>query len=273
MNEKDKIILSDSSTAIIDGALNMADQIVSAIPFLNIAWALSKSLYGAGLKLRQKRALEWVEMVRDNPHIFVEQILVDESFQDGFVYMLENYIRERSDKKRKIAKNIFLGFIKADDKNSFSMEKFVHTLNQLSEKDIEVIPKLDAWLKERGYSALITRQPGGTATGDRIRELLLDSRSAGLASLAEMALMFADRAQCIAEVIEPALAAGRIVLCDRFTDSTEAYQGGGRELGSEVVLEMHRLVCGNLHPDLTLLLLPSLEASLERARRRNERCD
>jgi dTMP kinase len=86
-----------------------------------------------------------------------------------------------------------------------------------------------------------------------------------------MALMFADRAQCIAEVIEPALAAGRIVLCDRFTDSTEAYQGGGRELGSEVVLEMHRLVCGNLHPDLTLLLLPSLEASLERARRRNER--
>lgn len=143
MNEKDKIILSDSSTAIIDGALNMADQIVSAIPFLNIAWALSKSLYGAGLKLRQKRALEWVEMVRDNPHIFVEQILVDESFQDGFVYMLENYIRERSDKKRKIAKNIFLGFIKADDKNSFSMEKFVHTLNQLSEKDIEVIKDID----------------------------------------------------------------------------------------------------------------------------------
>jgi len=83
--------------------------------------------------------------------------------------------------------------------------------------------------------------------------------------------MFADRAQAIAEVIEPALAAGKIVLCDRFTDSTEAYQGGGRGLGSETVLALHRIVCDNLQPDLTLLLLPSLESSLERARRRNER--
>jgi dTMP kinase len=89
--------------------------------------------------------------------------------------------------------------------------------------------------------------------------------------MAEMALMFADRAQAIAEVIEPALAACKIVLCDRFTDSTEAYQGGGRELGSAVVLELHRLLCANLQPDLTLLLLPSLEASLARARRRNQR--
>jgi dTMP kinase len=86
-----------------------------------------------------------------------------------------------------------------------------------------------------------------------------------------MALMFADRAQAIAEVVEPALEAGKIVLCDRFTDSTEAYQGGGRELGSEIVLELHRLLCGNLQPDLTLLLLPSLDRSLGRARRRNDR--
>jgi dTMP kinase len=83
--------------------------------------------------------------------------------------------------------------------------------------------------------------------------------------------MFADRAQAIAEVIQPALEAGKILLCDRFTDSTEAYQGGGRELGSGLVLELHRLFCGNLQPDLTLLLLPSLEASLLRARRRNDR--
>ena len=131
--------------------------------------------------------------------------------------------------------------------------------------------RLAGWMQKRGWAPVITRQPGGTATGDRIRELLLDSRSAGLAPLAEMALMFADRAQAIAEVIEPALAAGKIVLCDRFTDSTEAYQGGGRDLGSEVVLEMHRLVCGDLQPDVTLLLLPSLEASLSRARRRNDR--
>ena len=118
---------------------------------------------------------------------------------------------------------------------------------------------------------VVTRQPGGTAIGDRIRALLLDSRSAGLAPMAEMALMFADRAQAITEVIQPALAAGKIVLCDRFTDSTEAYQGGGRQLGSAPVLELHRLVCGNLQPDLTLLLLPSLESSLARARRRNHR--
>ena len=133
------------------------------------------------------------------------------------------------------------------------------------------LKRLAAWMLKRGTASVITRQPGGTPTGDRIRELLLDSRSQGLAPLAEMALMFADRAQAIAEVIEPALAEGNTVLCDRFTDSTEAYQGGGRELGSEVVLEMHRLICGGLQPDLTLLLLPSLEASLKRARRRNDR--
>jgi len=133
------------------------------------------------------------------------------------------------------------------------------------------INRLAAWLKRRGHAPVVTRQPGGTATGDRIRALVLDSRSTGLAPMAEMALMFADRAQAIAEVIQPALDAGKLVLCDRFTDSTEAYQGGGRELGSAVVLELHRLICSSLQPDLTLMLLPSLEASLERARRRNKR--
>jgi len=133
------------------------------------------------------------------------------------------------------------------------------------------INRLAAWLGKRGHALVLNRQPGGTATGERIRALALDSRSTFLAPMAEMALMFADRAQAIAEVIEPALAAGKIVLCDRFTDSTEAYQGGGRELGSAAVLELHRLLCGNLQPDLTLLLLPSLEASLQRARRRNQR--
>lgn len=133
------------------------------------------------------------------------------------------------------------------------------------------IKRLATWMQKRSFDAVVTRQPGGTATGDRIRALLLDSGSSPLAPMTEMALMFADRAQAIAEVIEPALAARRIVLCDRFTDSTEAYQGGGRQLGSQAVLDLHRLVCGNLQPDLTLLLLPSLQASLARARRRNER--
>lgn len=135
------------------------------------------------------------------------------------------------------------------------------------------IKRLAAWLEKRGFAPVLTRQPGGTATGDRIREILLDSRSTGLAPMAETALMFADRAQTIAQVVRPALDAGRIVLCDRFTDSTEAYQGGGRELGSAAVLELHRLICGNLQPDLTLLLLPGFEASLRRARRRNQRAE
>jgi dTMP kinase len=101
--------------------------------------------------------------------------------------------------------------------------------------------------------------------------VLLDSGTAGLSPLAEMALMFASRAQHIAEVIEPALAAGSIVLCDRFTDSTEAYQGSGRRLGSEAVRELHRVLCGNLQPDLTILLDSDAGASVSRARRRNKR--
>jgi len=135
------------------------------------------------------------------------------------------------------------------------------------------IKRLGAWLARRGQEPVLLRQPGGTVSGDRIREILLDSRSGALAPMTEMALMFADRAQAIAEVILPALDAGKIVICDRFTDSTEAYQGGGRELGSAVVLELHRLVCGGLQPDLTLLLLPGLDASLARARRRNHRIE
>src|SRR5580698_6334434 len=135
------------------------------------------------------------------------------------------------------------------------------------------IKRLAAWLARRGHEAVLLRQPGGTTIGDRIREILLDSRSRGLDPMTEMALMFADRAQAIAEVIQPALDAGKVVVCDRFTDSTEAYQGGGRQLGSKVVLDLHRLICRGLQPDLTLLLLPGFESSLARARRRNDRME
>jgi dTMP kinase len=135
------------------------------------------------------------------------------------------------------------------------------------------IKRLAAWLARRGQEPVLLRQPGGTATGDHIRELLLDSRSGALTPMTEMVLMFAARAQAIAQVIQPALDVGKIVVCDRFTDSTEAYQGGGRELGSAVVLDLHRLICEGLQPDLTLLLLPGLDVSLARARRRNHRME
>jgi dTMP kinase len=130
--------------------------------------------------------------------------------------------------------------------------------------------KLAGVLHAQGLSVVVTREPGGTATGEKIRRLLLDTATAGLSPLAELALMFASRAQHIAEVIQPALAEGSIVLCDRFTDSTEAYQGGGRKLGSQPVLELHRILCGNLQPDLTILMDSDVAASVERARRRNK---
>ena len=131
--------------------------------------------------------------------------------------------------------------------------------------------KAAAVLRAAGHKVVETREPGGTATGEKIRRVLLDSSTEGLSPLAEMALMFASRAQHIAEVIQPALDHGQIVLCDRFTDSTEAYQGSGRKLGSEVVIELHRLLCGDLQPDLTILLDSDPAMSVGRARRRNRR--
>ncbi len=135
--------------------------------------------------------------------------------------------------------------------------------------------RLAAVFEKEGRRTVCLRQPGGTPLGDRIRQVLLDSRSeadlGGIAPAAEMALMFADRAQSLRQVILPALNDGAIVLCDRYTDSSEAYQGAGRDLGSERIRAMHRTVCDDVQPDLTILLLPPLEGSLTRARRRNER--
>ena len=135
--------------------------------------------------------------------------------------------------------------------------------------------RLAAWLESQGHSVVTLRQPGGTLLGDGIRRLVLDSRAQStlgtIAPMTELVLMFADRAQAVAEIIEPALTLGAIVLCDRFTDSSEAYQGGGRGLGSEPVMALHHAVCGHLQPDLTLLLLGDLTSSLRRARGRNQR--
>ena len=134
------------------------------------------------------------------------------------------------------------------------------------------IERLNSWLTAHGQTTLTTREPGGTALGEAVRRILLDSRTKGLAPRAELALMFAARAQHIAEVIRPALAAGKIVLCDRFTDSSEAYQGYGRNLGSAPVLALHHHLCEDLQPDLTLLLMfpeGATTSSLTRAQLRN----
>jgi dTMP kinase len=133
------------------------------------------------------------------------------------------------------------------------------------------IEKLARALRGRGVPVTVTREPGGTATGEKIREVLLHSTTSGLAPLAEMALMFASRAQHIQEIILPALGEGRVVLCDRFTDSTEAYQGAGRKLGTKPVLALHEILCSGLQPDLTILLDNEVSFSVERARRRNRK--
>jgi len=129
--------------------------------------------------------------------------------------------------------------------------------------------KLADHLRQRGIDVITTREPGGTALGDKLRAVLLSSRTSGLSGLAELALMFADRAQHIDEQILPALAKGQWVLCDRFTDSSEAYQGGGRELGTATVLHLHKLLCHDLQPDLTILMVSDLASNIARARRRN----
>ncbi len=129
--------------------------------------------------------------------------------------------------------------------------------------------ELAAMLRREGQNVVATREPGGTPLGERLRELSLDSRTADLSPRAEMAMMFAARAQHLDQVILPALEAGAIVLCDRFTDSTEAYQGGGRQLGAAPVRALHQLLCHGLDPDLTILMDSDVEASVARARRRN----
>jgi dTMP kinase len=131
------------------------------------------------------------------------------------------------------------------------------------------LQRLATVLRAEGLEVLATREPGGTVIGERMRGILLDSRTSGLAPLAELALMFASRAQHISEMILPAMNRGAWVLCDRYTDSSEAYQGAGRQLGVDTVLALHRLLCLGLQPDLTLLLDHDVAASVARARRRN----
>jgi len=124
-------------------------------------------------------------------------------------------------------------------------------------------------LRRHGLDVITTREPGGTALGEKLRTVLLSSRTEGLSPLAELGLMFAGRAQHVDEQILPALERGQWVLCDRFTDSSEAYQGGGRELGSALVLAVHRALCHDLQPDLTILMLSDVTRVVARARRRN----
>lgn len=124
------------------------------------------------------------------------------------------------------------------------------------------------YLERRGYRVVTTREPGGTSLGEEIRALLLGHRDGGMTLAAETLLMFAARAEHLERVIRPALAAGYWVLCDRFTDATYAYQGGGRGLPLERIAVLEDWVQGELRPDLTLLLDVPIATGLMRAGRR-----
>jgi dTMP kinase len=123
-------------------------------------------------------------------------------------------------------------------------------------------------LRAAGRDVVVTREPGGTPLAEAIRALLLDPAYTGMDSICELQLMFAARAEHLAKVIKPALVAGRWVLCDRFTDATYAYQGGGRGVDVAVIARLEDLVQGGFRPDLTLLLDVPAELGLSRASRR-----
>ena len=126
------------------------------------------------------------------------------------------------------------------------------------------------YLEQRGIEYVLSREPGGTQLAERIRDLLLDVHEEPMAELTEILLVFAARAQHIKRLIEPALAAGKWVLCDRFTDATFAYQGAGRGLSVEMIRQLQSMVQGSLRPDLTIILDLDPAIGMERASMRGE---
>lgn len=129
---------------------------------------------------------------------------------------------------------------------------------------------LEEHLRAQGVDLLVTREPGGSSLGENIRQLLLEPRDEPVSVTAEMLLVFAARAQHISERIEPALAGGQWVLCDRFTDATYAYQSGGRGVDATTVRSLENMVQGSLRPDYTLLLDAPVDTGMARARGRGE---
>ncbi len=125
-------------------------------------------------------------------------------------------------------------------------------------------------LAARGIEVVVTREPGGTELGEELRSVLLSPNSQPPVAMAELLMIFAARAQHLATVIEPALAVGKWVLCDRFTDATYAYQGWGRELDQGAIAALEELVQGERRPDLTVLLDMDPSEGLLRARERAE---
>jgi dTMP kinase len=133
-----------------------------------------------------------------------------------------------------------------------------------------MMERVAAWLEASGRRVVCTREPGGTDLAEKLRDMLLDRTNSHLSAQAELLLVFAARSQHLDELIRPALKRGDTVLCDRFTDATWAYQGGGRGVPAEQIAALERLVHGDLQPDLTLLLDLPVAVGLRRASQRGE---
>ncbi len=129
---------------------------------------------------------------------------------------------------------------------------------------------VESVLSEQAIEFISTREPGGTVLGEKIRDLLLDKNETSMTDMTETLLMFAARAQHVSQIIKPALNRGNWVVCDRFTDSTYAYQGGGRGMGVELVSDLEHAILGDFEPDLTILLDIPAEVGLSRAGKRGD---
>jgi len=127
------------------------------------------------------------------------------------------------------------------------------------------------YIRKSGHRVLVTREPGGTRTGERIRDILLASKTGNLAPMAELALMYAARAQLLEERVRPALARGEVVVSDRYNTASFAYQGYGRKLGMATVRAFDRVICGTTQPDLTIILDLDPRRALGRAVGRDTR--
>ena len=130
------------------------------------------------------------------------------------------------------------------------------------------LPRIERWLRGRGIETIVTREPGGTPFGESLRTLLLDSRFHGMSPVAELLVMFAARAEHLERRIVPALAGGAWVLCERFTDATFAYQGGGRGIDPARIGALEQAVQGDVRPDLVIVLDLPIEIGLARSARR-----
>jgi dTMP kinase len=128
---------------------------------------------------------------------------------------------------------------------------------------------LEGKLRQRGLDPLLSKEPGGSALGGQLRRILLDTASTDLTAEAELFLYLADRAQHVAQVLAPALSRGRVVIVDRYVDSTQAYQGRGRGMHPEAIPELNRIASRGVYPDLTFVLDVDARVGLERARGRN----